>query len=184
MKLTISVLGATLELEVANEKEAIKRLAFYQSLPAVCPVCGGASRFSFREPEGYEYYGLVCEGGHEYKFGQHKEGGSLFPKGQWTRYDGEKDVVVWPVGEKLVVDPPATNKQQHDGEQLRIARKVMNDLGMSLYNGKWGEVKANNVARVSDGRTMSEAELTLDEINKLNTGLRKLAADKGKKVTA
>lgn len=86
MKITIQTIGnALIEFETKDEKEAISKMAFFQSLPAQCGICGAPVSFSHRQPQGYDYYGLVCEGSpkHESNFGQNKEGGKLFYKGDW-----------------------------------------------------------------------------------------------------
>lgn len=82
-----------LEWECAGIKPLIESIAFLHELPRTCPVpisddteCGAPLRFFFRSPQGNSYYGLICQGSpaHECNFGQHKEGGTLYYKG-----DGE-----------------------------------------------------------------------------------------------
>lgn len=71
-----------IEDEVANEAEAWKVVAFWDSLPQVGPNGQTDLKFSYRTPEGYEYYSIECpSAGKEFKFGQLREGkGKLFPK--------------------------------------------------------------------------------------------------------
>jgi hypothetical protein len=79
-------------IEVAEDtaKKAIEEIAFFQNLPAECPICQSAVKFTFRTPQNYTYYGLECTGPdhHAANFGQNKEGGGLFYKyaEPWTSY--------------------------------------------------------------------------------------------------
>jgi hypothetical protein len=183
MKLILSVPGGTLEIEGTTQKELIKQAAFFGSLPSVCPVCESATRFSFREPEGYEYYGLVCEQGHELKFGQHKEGGTLFPKGEWTKFDGQKEVVLHRNGQSTLAgaDAAVSMASYEEGARLmgddermiqeKAARKILDDLGVSLYDKNWTEVRTKNIEKLTAGVATSPSELKLDEINRLIGGL-------------
>jgi len=99
--------GATLEIEGTDEKEIFRQAAFWQGLPSTCPIDDTPVRFEHRTPQDYEYFMLVSTGRqqYEYKLGQKREDGSLFPKGQWTYYDPEarKEIVVWEHG-KLIED--------------------------------------------------------------------------------
>jgi hypothetical protein len=69
--------------EASDIKTAIESISFLHGLPEKCPVCDASIHFFYRSPQGNAYYGLVCSGApaHEVNFGQHKEGGSLFYKG-------------------------------------------------------------------------------------------------------
>ena len=66
-------------------KGFIHGISFLEELPRKCPVCDAPLRFSYKSPKGYEYYGLKCSGSpsHESNFGQKKDGGELYYKGQW-----------------------------------------------------------------------------------------------------
>jgi hypothetical protein len=187
MKLILAVPGGTLEIEGTSQKELIKQAAFFGSLPCVCPVCESATRFSFREPEGYEYYGLICEQGHELKFGQHKEGGTLFPKGEWTKFDGKQDVVLHRNGQSTLAgaDAAAAQSSYEEGQRLmenddermmqeKAARKILDDLGISIYGKGWTDVRTKNIEKLTGGAATSPSELKLDEINRLIGGLKTL----------
>src|SRR5688572_3134247 len=99
MKITLTTIGNTeLEFDVKDDKKAIENLAFWQELPSKCPKCGKDTYFTFRQPQGFTYYGLSCTGkpAHESVFGQRKEGDGLFYKGEWHentfgRSDEESD---------------------------------------------------------------------------------------------
>jgi hypothetical protein len=69
--------------EASDIKTAIESISFLHGLPEKCPVCEAPIHFFYRSPQGNAYYGLICVGApaHEVNFGQHKEGGSLFYKG-------------------------------------------------------------------------------------------------------
>lgn len=86
MKIKIETIGnASIEFDVISEKKAIEVLAFWQSLPQRCGSCGAEITFTFRQPQGFTYYGVECYGmpKHEATFGQHKEGDGLFFKSEW-----------------------------------------------------------------------------------------------------
>lgn len=75
-----------IEGEVADLKGLIQALSAFEGMPAACPYCKGTNLWpSFRTPKGFTYFSIRCQGcDAEYKFGQAKEGGRLFPKG-WDR---------------------------------------------------------------------------------------------------
>jgi hypothetical protein len=72
------------ELEGAGQKEIFKELATIQEIFAEekCGLCGSANlRFVVRNVDGNDYYELRCSDcGAILAFGQHKKGGTLFPK--------------------------------------------------------------------------------------------------------
>jgi hypothetical protein len=71
-----------IEEEVANMAEAWQFIASWDALPQAGPNGEGDLRFSYRTPQGYEYYAIKCpSSGKEFKFGQLKnEKHKLFPK--------------------------------------------------------------------------------------------------------
>ena len=98
----------TFEIEGAGQKEIFKGLAMVQEVfsEAKCGVCGSENiKFVVRTVEGNDYYELRCMGcGDALSFGQHKKGGTLFPKRKdengnwlenggwhkWQKYQGSK----------------------------------------------------------------------------------------------
>ncbi len=93
MKIKLQIIGnSEIEFDAVSEKQAVEFLAFWQGLPDRCGVCAASIHFTFRQPQGFTYYGVECEGNpkHEATFGQHKEGGGLFFKGEWkeVQYGG------------------------------------------------------------------------------------------------
>lgn len=72
------------EIEASGQKEVFKELAVIQEIfaEAKCGMCGSANiRFIVRNVEGNDYYELRCmDCGAILTFGQHKKGGTLFPK--------------------------------------------------------------------------------------------------------
>ena len=86
--------GLQVTIEAANQKEAIKQIAFFSELPSCCPQCQGELKFTYRKVDDNEYYGLKCiKQAHETSFGQHKVGGGLFYKSgmAWTIYKKEEE---------------------------------------------------------------------------------------------
>ena len=72
------------ELEASGQKEIFKELALIQEVfsEAKCGLCGSTNiRFVTRSVDGNDYYELRCNDcGAVLAFGQHKKGGTLFPK--------------------------------------------------------------------------------------------------------
>jgi hypothetical protein len=74
----------TFELEGSGQKEIFKELAIIQEIFAEesCGLCGSKSlKFVVRNVDGNDYYELRCNDcGAILAFGQHKKGGTLFPR--------------------------------------------------------------------------------------------------------
>lgn len=74
----------TFELEASGQKEIFKELALIQEIfsEEKCGLCGSKNlKFIVRNVEGNDYYELRCSDcGALLAFGQHKKGGTLFPK--------------------------------------------------------------------------------------------------------
>jgi hypothetical protein len=72
------------ELEGAGQKELFKELASIQEIfgEESCGLCGSKNlRFVVRNVEGNDYFELRCNDcGAILAFGQHKKGGTLFPR--------------------------------------------------------------------------------------------------------
>jgi hypothetical protein len=72
------------ELEGSGQKEIFKELALIQEIfsETKCGLCGSTNiRFIVRNVDGNDYYELKCNDcGAVLAFGQHKKGGTLFPK--------------------------------------------------------------------------------------------------------
>ena len=96
------------ELEGSGQKEVFKELALIQEIFSEdkCGLCGCSSiKFVVRNVDANDYYELRCtepKCGATLSFGQHKKGGTLFPKRKddennylpnkgWHRYTGKKD---------------------------------------------------------------------------------------------
>lgn len=74
----------TFELEGEGQKEIFKELATIQEIfsEEKCGLCSSENiRFVVRNVDGNDYYELRCiDCGAVLAFGQHKKGGTLFPK--------------------------------------------------------------------------------------------------------
>ena len=72
------------ELEGSGQKEIFKELALIQEIfsESKCGICGSTNiKFIVRTVEGNDYYELRCmDCGAVLSYGQHKKGGTLFPK--------------------------------------------------------------------------------------------------------
>jgi hypothetical protein len=72
------------ELEASGQKEIFKELALIQEIfsEAKCGICSSTNiKFVVRNVDGNDYYELRCmDCGAILAFGQHKKGGTLFPK--------------------------------------------------------------------------------------------------------
>lgn len=87
MKAHFRVLGGriTLELEGGTQKELFAAIADAQDVfdaDRSCGLCNDENlRFKVRIIEGNAFYELTCSGcGARLQFGQHREGGTLYPK--------------------------------------------------------------------------------------------------------
>lgn len=94
MKIKVNLpMGANaiqIEGEVADFKGLIKNLSAFEGIPTACKNCKGKNLWpNFRQPQGNTYYSIKCSDcGWEFKYGQKKEGGTLFPKGWEAPYEG------------------------------------------------------------------------------------------------
>jgi hypothetical protein len=102
MKYTTGIVGGQLEIDVTDVRAFIEQVAFFHSLPQVCPICGSELRFNYKKPQGFDFFGMVCRGEvvHETNLGQPKDGGLLYYKNEWTIYDRE-------AGQPVRVYPPS-----------------------------------------------------------------------------
>lgn len=108
MKVRYKALGGKLEFEVegSTEKELFKSIAKLEEVfhGEPCGCCGKNNvRLQVRTVEDNDFFELKCEEkgcGASLSFGQHKKGGSLFPKrvdenkkklpnNGWKRWDGK-----------------------------------------------------------------------------------------------
>lgn len=95
----------SVELEGAGQKEVFKELATLQEIfgESKCGLCNKDSiRFVVRNVDDNDYYELRCDCGGILSFGQHKKGGTLFPKRKddegnympsrgWHKWNKDKD---------------------------------------------------------------------------------------------
>ena len=101
-KFTLRNLPGGLEItgESIGGKKLFEEVCFWQGLPSICPIDGTDTVLYFKEPKGNAYYSIASTGTPQYQFplGQLKEGDGMFPKNQWTYWDGNIDVVMWENG--------------------------------------------------------------------------------------
>ena len=88
-KLVIGSNEFTLIETVESHVEFFKKLNFYSTLPKEGPNGEKDLELRYRVAQGqYEYYSIVCKSaGQEFKFGQSKTVGDLFPKGWEPLYN-------------------------------------------------------------------------------------------------
>ncbi|PIZ50978.1 hypothetical protein COY27_04965 [Candidatus Woesearchaeota archaeon CG_4_10_14_0_2_um_filter_33_13] len=86
MKLTYTTRNNRIKVEIESKaaKDAFKELAEFQEVfdEANCGLCSKDDlQFTVRTVEGNDFYELRCKScGGKLVFGQHKSGGTLFPK--------------------------------------------------------------------------------------------------------
>lgn len=112
----------------AVQKALIEGIAFWQGIPAVCPMpgCAAALVFTARHPQNYHYYGLRCEGPrpHEMNFGERKDGTSLYVKDEWRdAWTGGNDADE-PAPAAAPTATPASNGAKVDQGTLRMIAAV------------------------------------------------------------
>lgn len=87
----------TLEFDASGQKELFEELAKTQEIFAhnTCGACGGTDlKFIVRVVDDNKFYEIGCTNcGCKLAFGQHKKGGTLFPKtkddeGKWLKNKG------------------------------------------------------------------------------------------------
>ena len=146
-KAKVNAIGIELEFEEKDIKDLWKRVSFFQSLPVSCPIDDSPTRLYYKEPDGYSYFS-ICNTGDlyfEYKLGQAREGGELFPKGEWWWWDWEKkeDVLLC----KYNVLTP-------EGEAMRERCLQGNPRKLVMVDNKTGEILMT--AQNSTGRAQPQ----------------------------
>ncbi|PIN73261.1 hypothetical protein COV20_03455 [Candidatus Woesearchaeota archaeon CG10_big_fil_rev_8_21_14_0_10_45_16] len=109
MKLTYTTKNQRLQVEIDSDsvKETFKKLAEFQEVfdESCCQLCHNEDlQFVVRTVDGNDYYELKCRKCFaKLAFGQHKTGGSLFPKRKnddgsfdkegkgWHKWNGKSD---------------------------------------------------------------------------------------------
>lgn len=99
----------TVEVNGETIKDVVKQIAIAQEVLEAETACGMEKchstniRFQVRTVDDNEYYELVCNDcGARFEFGQHKKGGTLFPKRRgedgkplpnrgWSKWEGKKE---------------------------------------------------------------------------------------------
>lgn len=147
MKVIVPIGNLTFEIEVKDEKDAIAKIGELQNVftHTTCGVCGSTeTRYVHTQNDGYNFYEIRCTAKGCYarlKFGQKKEGGTLFPKlkdedgsykpnGGWERWEGHKDD-----------EPPASvppSNQQPWPSSNKSHKSQVQDLPSRDY---WAELK-------------------------------------------
>src|SRR5215468_8992366 len=93
--------------EAETQTEFFQKMAFWDTIPKAGPNGEAELHFTYRTPQGYEYYSIACpDAGLEFKFGQfQKNKNSLFPK-TWEQILHGLDHY-----EEAEPQPPATQPQ-------------------------------------------------------------------------
>jgi hypothetical protein len=103
MKIRLYRSFGEIEIEMADDKEAIAQASFWSELPNNCPLCGAELFLHYRETkdDGYKYYELHCRGDktHYTQFGQYKTGGLFYKQNAWAErtfnsYQDERDAEI------------------------------------------------------------------------------------------
>lgn len=104
-----------LRFDAQSEKEVFERLSFFSNIPKTGPNNEQDLKLSFKKTrEGDTYYSVISESaGMEYKYGQKKADGLLFPKGWeklYKREETEEGTTTPVVGAPTQVAPKAVVK--------------------------------------------------------------------------
>lgn len=87
------------EIETNSAKDAFKQLAEFQEIfnESNCGQCNNEDlQFVVRTVEGNDFYELRCKScGAKLAFGQHKSGGTLFPKRKLSNGEYDKENQGW-----------------------------------------------------------------------------------------
>jgi hypothetical protein len=90
MKIKLVKSFGQIEIDTADDKDAIAQASFWSELPDLCPLCGETLYLHYRvTKEGdYKYYELYCRGEpkHFTQFGQYKSGGLFYKAGSWAEH--------------------------------------------------------------------------------------------------
>lgn len=96
----------TVEFDSSGVKEVFEELASISEIlsEAKCGACGSTNlKYQVREVDGNKFYEIRCaDCGATLSFGQHKKGGTLFPRrkdsdgkplahGGWVKWEGKKN---------------------------------------------------------------------------------------------
>lgn len=65
-----------------------------------------------------------------------------------------------------------------------IALMTMGQMGQQLYGDQWPQVSRHNAERISGGKALDAKELTVEQLNKLIDGLKKLQAKRSQQPVA
>ena len=78
-----------IEDDVKDNKELLKKLAFYSELPSEGPTGNKDLLISHRTPKNYEYFSIIdIKAEKEFRFGSKQDTGELFAKGWSDAYRG------------------------------------------------------------------------------------------------
>lgn len=81
-----------IKADVKNEKEFFEKMSFYSSLPKTAPNGATDLKLVVRTTKKGTYYSLISETEKvEFQLGQHKEGGTMYPKGWIPLYQAEQE---------------------------------------------------------------------------------------------
>lgn len=81
-----------IKADVKNEKEFFEKMSFYSSLPKTAPNGATDLKLVVRTTKKGTYYSLISESEKvEFQLGQHKEGGTMYPKGWIPLYQAEQE---------------------------------------------------------------------------------------------
>ncbi len=126
MKATLTINQLLFELEASSGKDLFQQVAEIQEIFEAETKCGACEsediRYGYREVDTYKYYELHCRNcDAQFKFGQKKQGGQLFPKrrsedggalpnGGWSKYQpNANDESARPSRQQQAAKPPAVN---------------------------------------------------------------------------
>lgn len=152
-----------------DDKEVIRVASFWTMIPPACLSCGASWYFTYREPQGYDYYGVRCTGDipHSYDFHKSKNDDALevwakdLQKDSWQRIRR---------GDDPEREPEAAAKSEAPARKVALANGTIESRIVSLWETMAAQNKpsriAENVIRNLDKQTPNQLETIFKNLSR------------------
>jgi hypothetical protein len=207
MKATVKGEFFEVEVEGTTEQELWERMAFWHSLPTICPMDNMPVRFGYSKNErGHKFHYLESTGTipWQFQFGTRTEDNKLYPGKKeegadravqrWAYWDRENNqrVVGWEDGKLLGGKPEPQNYPSSPVQKEGVAngaspiaadsdaalRQEMERLGSDYFGTGWPAKKAATVGKAT-GQTDS-SKLTTEQVQRIIAGIKLLQTERQK----